>query len=84
MRDCHVASSARVGLGSFGSAIDVATTELECNAIALNGEQLYDTPYTFNFGEGVRCGCNGEEAQCQVLSSGLEPPTADAPSTQPM
>jgi hypothetical protein len=83
MRDCQVASSARVGLGSFSAVIDVATTELECNLIALSGEQLHDTPYTYNVGEGVRCGCNGEEAPCRVLSSGLAPPTYEPPSTEP-
>jgi hypothetical protein len=76
VRDC-----ARAGVVSFGSAIALARTRFDCNAIHLDGESDYaglgqpvSLPYTFDDRGGNVCGCDAQREDCVVLSVGLDPP----------
>jgi len=68
----RVVESARAGVGNFGSTLSLGGSLIECNTIALDGEDGI-VPYTFNDLGGNACGCPGSGA-CKVLSSSLSPP----------
>lgn len=70
-----VEGSARAGVASFGAAIAIGSSMVECNSIALNGEELAGSPFAFEDKGGNACGCSGETAACKVLSAKLTPPT---------
>jgi hypothetical protein len=67
--------SARAGLGMFGAAVSLTNTELECNAIQLDGETFEALPFSLDNAGGNVCGCAGVDVGCKVLSSNLPPPT---------
>jgi hypothetical protein len=66
---------ARAGLSVFWGSLTVGSSELLCNAIALNGESsTLGVPFDLVDDGGNRCGCDGELTVCKVLSSMLGPP----------
>ncbi len=67
-----VRDNQRVGIISFGSHVQVASTALHCNAIDLDGE-YWKTDYLFEDLGGNQCGCEQDEV-CHVISSNLEAP----------
>ena len=72
-----IQSSARAGIGNFGSTVNVANVLFDCNAIDLDGEFAKGVSYHYDLsGGGDVCECNGGVGQCQVLSSNLAPPMA--------
>lgn len=71
--------SARAGISSFGAAVEIGSTTLECNSIHLDGEQYRGNDFSFDDLGGNACGCAGAPVVCQVLSSGLAPPEPISP-----
>jgi hypothetical protein len=72
--DSRIERSARVGVASFGGAVDLAGTVLECNGIDLAAEHNGDFSPELADGENNRCGCEAETRECRVISSMLAPP----------
>lgn len=70
----RVEGSARAGVAAFGATVQLGTSTLECNLIALDGEVNAGIPFAFEDQGGNRCGCDGAEQACTALSSGLTPP----------
>jgi hypothetical protein len=69
-----IEDNARAGLSLFGAAASVENTSFSCNTFHFNGENRDEVTFDFvNLG-GNECGCMGELVECQLLSSGLEPP----------
>jgi len=66
--------SARAGIASFAGFVRVESSSLECNAIAMNGQNLGEVSFEFEDGSGNSCGCGQARDQCKVLSQSLEPP----------
>lgn len=71
----HIESSARAGVASFGASLALGMTMVECNPIALNGEELNGSDFVFEDRGGNACGCADASDTCIVLSANLEPPT---------
>jgi hypothetical protein len=71
---CRVGRSARAGITSFGADVRVSGSTLECNPIHLDGESSAGEDHHFQDEGGNRCGCDGAEASCTVLSTDLAPP----------
>jgi len=73
-----VERSARAAMATFAAPMAVRETLFDCNPIDMNGEEDDGEPFTFEDLGGNRCGCDveGNEWQCQVLSTGLTPPVA--------
>jgi hypothetical protein len=69
----HVEMAARAGVISFGAAVTLSGSVLECNKIHLDREDLV-VPGTFLDEGGNACGCAGETVVCQAVSSLLEAP----------
>jgi hypothetical protein len=73
----RIEQAARAGLSMFGTAqVSLSSTTLACDAIPLDGEGQS----TFTAAGPLACSCDGSTSQCQVLSSGLQPPPAIAPT----
>ncbi|MBW2454409.1 MAG: right-handed parallel beta-helix repeat-containing protein [Deltaproteobacteria bacterium] len=68
-----LAHNSRAGLANFDANATLANNHLECNVIQLNAEDFYGPTTMADLGGNV-CGCEGATAECQVLSTGLEPP----------
>ncbi len=49
----RVETNARAGIANFGSTVELSQSQLECNPIQLNGEEL-DHPYLFD-DQGEKC-----------------------------
>ncbi|MBW2459278.1 MAG: hypothetical protein JRI68_32580 [Deltaproteobacteria bacterium] len=71
---CLIEDSARAAVATFGATIELGGSRLECNPIDLNGEIVFDEPFGLSDLGGNLCGCDGQAASCQVLSSGLSAP----------
>jgi hypothetical protein len=73
----RIETSARAGILAYSGNATVTGSTLECNPIPLDGEDFAGSPLIASLtdGGGNVCGCNGQSAPCQVVSSGLEPPT---------
>ena len=71
----RVEGSARAGIASFGAPVSVAATALSCNMVDLDGETYRNTDAAFDDGGGNTCGCDNNVIACEVLSSGLMPPS---------
>ncbi len=71
-----VERSARVALSTFAASMGVADSLLDCNPIDMNGEEDDGEPFAIEDRGGNQCGCSVDDEirQCQVLSTGLEPP----------
>lgn len=74
--DCLISGAARAGIASFGAAITLAGTQLECNVLHLSGEEEAGAPYAFDNLGGNRCGCGDEQVDCMIQSVGLSAPVA--------
>jgi hypothetical protein len=72
----RVAASARAGVATFGAEVRLTNSQLECNALALNGEELAGETYALADDGGNRCGCEERQDACRVTSSNLAPPNA--------
>jgi hypothetical protein len=74
----RIETSARAGILAYSGNVTVSGSTLECNPIALDGEDFAGSQHIASLTDGGDnvCGCNGQSAVCQVVSSGLEPPTA--------
>lgn len=70
-----VEGAPRAGIASFSSNMEVATSALDCNTIALDAEAVLDGEAILVDGGGNRCGCGQDEEECKVLQTGIEPPT---------
>ena len=74
-----VADNERAGVAAFGTVVSLAETMLRCNAVDLNGEHTYDTPFDLVDEGANACGCDAPE-MCRAASAALEPPEPpDAP-----
>ena len=71
---CLIEGSTRAAVATFGALIELGGTQLECNTIAMNGEVIADQPFQLTDLGGNICGCDGQQTDCKVLSSGLWPP----------
>jgi len=71
-----VERSNRVGLSTFSAPMAVADSLMDCNPIDMNGEEDDGEPFSIVDLGGNVCGCTAtdELRDCQVLSTGLEPP----------
>jgi hypothetical protein len=68
-------ANTRAGLAWVGAHLDLSSSRFECNAFHLDGEPtVTGTPYSFQNLGGNACGCAGADADCKVLSAGLDPP----------
>jgi hypothetical protein len=74
--DSRIEHSDRAGIASFGAALSIATTTLECNGLHLDAEPFSSWSYTFTDGGGDVCGCSGAVVTCQILNAGLAPPSS--------
>lgn len=72
--DSLIEHNARCGLSCFGATIELATTRLSCNAIALDGETLGGVDCELHDGGGDVCDCDGKQGPCAMQSSSLAPP----------
>lgn len=70
-----VRGNARAGIGSFGASVAVGESLLDCNAIQLDGEEIQGEAFQFEDRGGNVCLCGDMSEQCQVLTSGLRPPS---------
>ncbi len=76
---CAVEHNERAGIASFGAHIALGARQVDCNAIALNGETQATMASDFlDLGSNL-CGCAAELSLCQVLTSGLSPPDPIGP-----
>jgi len=74
-----VADNERAGVAAFGTVVSLAETMLRCNAVDLNGEPSFDSPFDLVDEGANACGCDAPIA-CRAASASLEPPDPpDAP-----
>lgn len=74
--ESRIESNARAGLSSFGASLDVGSTAFECNRIDIDGEEgLQGQPFAFDDLGANTCACDGTERECQLVTTGLEPPS---------
>jgi len=74
VRGSVFADTLRAGLSNFGATVSIEDSRFDCNAFALNGQDVGLSPFTINDLGGNGCGCNGDHEECKVLSANLEPP----------
>jgi hypothetical protein len=79
VQNTRIQNNARAGLLNVASAVGVGTNLFGCNAFDLEGEALGGNAYSFERLDANDCGCDEKTAECQVLTSGLEPPPALSP-----
>jgi hypothetical protein len=72
--------SVRAGVSSFGATVSIGTSAIRCAAIALDGEAFNGESHDFDDRGGNACGCPDADAICKLVSTGLLPPQAQAPS----
>lgn len=70
----RVAGAGRASIASFGAAIALSGTAIECSPILLDGESYQGLSFSFVDGGGNACGCGGEQVACQAVSSSLVAP----------
>lgn len=68
-------TTTRAAVLNTAASVSIAGTSLECNTIDLDGEPGDMGDYDFEDAGDNACGCDGQEAECRIVSSGLEPPT---------
>jgi hypothetical protein len=68
-----IEGNARAGISTFGGAITLTSSAVQCNPIDLDGEVYQGQQYSFTASADV-CGCGSGGGSCEVLSSGLGPP----------
>jgi hypothetical protein len=71
----HVEGSDRAGIASYGADVTLSGSELECNPIDLNGQDIGGRPFAFSDEGDNRCFCGDEDEACRVLTTDLRPPT---------
>ena len=89
IKDTEITHNARAGVANFGSHIAITRGAYLCNAFNIEGEVVDATKYSFEGTSGWRCGrakpeeCAMVDAQCTVVTDGIEPP-APLSSDPPM
>jgi hypothetical protein len=78
MNGSRVSRSARAAIANFAGHVSLAGSDMDCNALALDGEDLEDGPFRFEDRGGNACGCAPARVFCRVLSANLEPPRLGA------
>lgn len=73
--DSKVERSARAGISAFGADVVLLRSLLACHAFDLSGDAANGRDFHFEDGGGNHCGCPDPTGGCQVISSGLEPPS---------
>ncbi len=77
LADSFICGNERAGLANFGGSVTIDRVHFDCNGLDINGEPdaygLGHPPHFDDLG-GNRCGCGTEQIDCQILSTGLEPP----------
>jgi len=68
-------TSSNIFLSPLSASLALGMTMVECNPIALNGEELDGSDFVFEDRGGNACGCADASDSCMVLSANLEPPT---------
>jgi hypothetical protein len=76
----HVIDSARAAVSSFGATISLSGSSFVCQRFDFNGEPYFDFDHAFENLGGNLCGCPSADKTCKLVSAGLEPPAALAPS----
>ena len=66
-------NSQRAGIANFGAVVGLADSQLDCNAIHLDGEP-FGASFRFDDGGGNECGCGAAREVCRVLTADLAPP----------
>lgn len=74
IQGAYVEGSHRAGVAVYGAAVSIQDSALECNPIDLNGQDIGERMFAFTDEGGNQCGCGGEQKDCRVLSTDLEPP----------
>jgi hypothetical protein len=69
-----VEDNVRAGIGSFAAHVEVESSLIACNLIALDAETVEDRPASFLDRGGNVCRCGTDVVTCKVLSSKLAPP----------
>jgi hypothetical protein len=75
----HIETSARAGIVSFGAFVSLGGTALECNVIALDGEDVAAGQFAFEDRGNNGCGCPGATEACKAVSTMLDAPGAISP-----
>ncbi len=79
IKDTEVSHNARAGVANFGSRVAITRGAFLCNAFNIEGEVVDATNYSFEGTHGWLCGrakeeCTIVDAQCAVMTEGIEPP----------
>lgn len=71
----------RSGVSSFGAAIELVETTVDCNGLDLSADTYDNQSGIIVDGGGNRCGCSSEERTCRAVAANLtapqQPPTLD-------
>lgn len=73
-----VHDSQRAGIATFGAAVDLSGTLLECNAVPINAEDFDGATVSLRDHGGNVCSCDGTDQSCAAQSANLAPPEAVA------
>jgi len=74
IRASRILGSERAGVASFGGAVSLVDTQLDCNNIQLVTQTFEGLTASIEDGGGNTCGCEGVTEDCKALSTELEPP----------
>ena len=74
IQQSNISENTRAGVASFGSAVGITDTTLQCNAFALNGQDD-GGPFAFTDNGGNSCGCDDATEDCKVQTTELVPPS---------
>jgi hypothetical protein len=78
--DTRIEHSARAAISSFGSAVNVASSDFVCQLFDLDGEGWATRPFTWKDDGNNRCGCPEPDRDCVAVSSQIAPPSPIPPS----
>jgi hypothetical protein len=74
--DTRIEGVARAGISSFGGQIAFGRTVVGCSGFDIEAEHYAGASFSFEKLDDNRCGCPTPDDECQVLSGGLEAPSA--------
>lgn len=70
----RVVAASRAGAVTFGGALELGSSTMDCNTIDIDTETLFGYESTSIDLGGNVCGCKDERWPCKAVSSQLEPP----------
>ena len=70
----RIEDSTRAGVANFGGSVALRDSFVRCNDIAIHGEDVGDSSFTFSDAGGNVCGCD-EDTACKLASVKLDPPS---------